>query len=149
MIFCSRTSLQRWLSEAIYGGGGNRTRVQSPLIWLRSRIVSGGVWHRWVRPTMALGRSTETCPREGSEPETRLTSRCSTTPLGTAPGDVLPNQWDADYIRWLSDPDVTLGKDLRLEIAARLRELTPQGSGYLECRAKDVKPDTKVRVYPQ
>ena len=31
---------------------------------------------------------------------------------------------DQDFIRWLEDPDLTIGTQLRLEIAARLRELT-------------------------
>lgn len=31
---------------------------------------------------------------------------------------------DENYLRWLEDADITIGKELRLEIAARLRELT-------------------------
>lgn len=31
---------------------------------------------------------------------------------------------DQDYIRWLRDPDLTIGKDLRLEIADRLKQLS-------------------------
>lgn len=56
--------------------------------------------------------------RTGVEPVSTAL-QAATSPLGHR-----AKLSDQDYIRWLEDADLTIGKELRLEIASRLRELT-------------------------